>query len=71
MQGPNYLDLAKTLADEHLQQHADKTPFTTPHHDKSRQTARTLIGRALINVGQRLAPTDIRLRANTGPPCSQ
>ncbi len=67
MQGTN-LDLAKTLADEHL--------ATTYDHHTSRPEGiatrlRTWAGHRLINTGERLTtrPTELQLKVSTGPPC--
>ncbi len=70
MQGPHYLDLARTLSDERLREDAHKTVPRTPHTTEARQTARERVGRALISIGERLAPADIQLRVSTGPPCN-
>ena len=68
MQGPSHLDLAKTLADEHL--------ATTYDHHTSRpqgtsNRVRTWAGHRLIDIGERLTarPTELQLKVSTGPPC--
>ena len=67
MQGPNYLDLAKNLADEHLRESAHHAPRNTNHH-RPTVAARERIGQALISIGERLVPTEARLETSTGPP---
>ncbi len=68
MQGPTELDLAKTLADEHLtntHNHHSTVPATVA--DRMRSWA----GHRLIAVGERLStrPTELQLKVSTGPPC--
>ena len=67
MQGPNYLDLAKTLADEHLRENAHRVPESANHH-KPTVAARERIGQTLISIGERLVPTEARLETSAGPP---
>ena len=69
MQGLNYLDLAKTLADGHYedQSHHSAPKRTRPSERQS--TSRERIGHALISLGERLAPSDAQLKVSTGPPC--
>jgi hypothetical protein len=68
MQGPNYLDLAKNLADEHLRENAHRVPESAKQH-RPTAAARERIGQALISIGERLVPTEARLETSTGPPC--
>jgi hypothetical protein len=70
MQGPNYLDFARVIADSHL----DGTGH--PELPQSSRTgtanrARTFIGQRLIHVGERLVPQqrELQLKVSTGPPC--
>ena len=69
MQGLNYLDLAKNLADAHLE---DAT--RVPHSPKlkmpmGRGRMREWLGHRLIHLGERLAPRgDLRLEVSTDPP---
>ena len=68
MLGPSHLDLARTLANEHLQTASTPALPTTP----SRATAvRGWMGRQLIAIGKRLEPrpTELQLSVSTGPPC--
>ena len=70
MLGQTHLDLARTLADEHLSGGYD-------HRTKARRefaavrTARQWLGIRLIHIGERLVPrpTELRLKVSTGPPC--
>ena len=68
MQGPSHLDLARTLANEHLRTASAPTLPATP----SRADAvRGWFGRQLISIGERLEPrpTELQLSVSTGPPC--
>jgi len=70
MQGLNHLDLAKTLADEHLTgdyDHRVESHITLDSADRLRQWA----SKRLISLGERVAPrpTDLQLGVSTGPPC--
>ena len=66
MQGPNHLDLAKTLADEHYRSVADhNTPVPQTAADKMRQW----MGHRLISIGERLTARPTELQLSTGPPC--
>jgi len=69
MQGPSHLDLAKTLADEHLRNdrfYVEAAP-KAGRVNRLRQWA----GYQLIDIGERLAtrPTELQLKVSTGPPC--
>ena len=68
MQGPSHLDLARTLANEHLR---SATAPTVPAGPSGVETVRGWIGRQLISIGERLEPrpTELQLRVSTGPPC--
>lgn len=71
MQGLNHLDLAKNLADSHLEG-ATAVPYSptraAPHN---RTGLREWLGHKLIHTGERLIPHrgDLRLEVSTGPPC--
>ena len=69
MQGPNYLDLAKNIADSHLEDNGPRIPYSPSPSTTSR--TRTWIGRRLIDIGERLVPRprDLQLEVSTGPPC--
>jgi hypothetical protein len=70
MQGPNYLDLAKNLAESHFEG-ADNVPYSPTAKKKSNHiAAREWLGHKLINTGERLVPHpgDLRLEVSTGPP---
>lgn len=69
MHSIHYLDLARTLADAHVKESAVWSANTVERPIKRRDTVRERIGHALISLGERLAPSDIQLRVNTGPPC--
>ena len=69
MQGQNYLDLARLIADEH---------YTTNPHSPAPESGtarvrrtRQWVGRHLIQMGERLIvkPTELQLKVSTGPPC--
>ena len=68
MQGPSHLDLARTLANEHLR--TASAPELPPRTHPS-SAVRSWVGRHLIAIGQRLEPrpTELQLRVSTGPPC--
>lgn len=70
MQGPNYLDLAKVVADSHLNTNGHPE---LPHSPRTAAAnrARTYIGRRLIDIGERLVPQqrELQLKVSTGPPC--
>ena len=70
MLGPSDLDLAKTLADEHLTGDYD---HRVNDHNTARATSalRQWTGDWLIRFGERLAarPTELQLEVSTGPPC--
>jgi hypothetical protein len=68
MQSLHYLDLAKTLSDEHLRDHGHRAPTKTPRAAKPRHGTRMRVGHALIALGQRLAPSEVQLTLSTGPP---
>lgn len=68
MQGPSHLDLAKTLAEEHLRNtHGYDSPLPSP----ATSTMRAWVGQRLITLGERMAPrpTELQLKVSTGPPC--
>ena len=69
MQSLHYLDLAKTLADAHLEKNDVWSADTIERPVKRQHAARERICHALISLGERLAPTDIQLKVSTGPPC--
>lgn len=68
MQGPSHLDLARTLANEHLRN-------TNNHENNVSETTanrlRQWMGHRLITIGERLTarPTELQLKVSTGPPC--
>jgi hypothetical protein len=67
MQGPGGLDLARTLAEEHLRtHHADNHRPQTPRNHRIRRW----VGSRLIRMGEAVTPRprDLRLEASTGPP---
>ena len=67
MLGPSHLDLARTLANEHLE--TASAPTLPPAPSRAR-ALRSWVGRHLISVGERLEPrpTELQLRVSTGPP---
>ena len=67
MQGPSHLDLARTLANEHLR-NTNRRPQAP---SRQRHTARHWLGHHLIRIGESLVPrpSELQLNANTGPPC--
>lgn len=68
MQGTHYLDLARTLAEEHnanKRRNADDKP---KKGTKPRHTTRERLGHALISAGERIVPNDARFTVSTGPP---
>ena len=69
MQGPNYLDLAKNLADAHFTEGAPTPTPKNKNHRKPATPVRDRIGQTLIRIGERLVPTEVRLETGTGPPC--
>jgi len=71
MQGPNYLDLARTLAEEHLQGHNHPRPPPPEPTADSRHGPREWIGLRLIGIGERLTPnsTELKPQVSAGPPC--
>lgn len=70
MQGFNYLDLAKNLADGHFEATRDGYYSPTARARRERSGAREWLGRQLIHLGERIAPrpADLRLEVSTGPP---
>jgi len=68
MQGPSHLDLARTLANEHLR---NTSAPALPAAPSRTRTVRRRLSRHLIAVGERLEPrpTELQLRVSTGPPC--
>jgi hypothetical protein len=70
MQGPSHLDLARTLADEHLR-HTNAHRLNQPRPEAATDKLRSWVGHRLIGIGERLAtrPTDLQLKVSTGPPC--
>jgi hypothetical protein len=69
MQGPNYLDLARNLANDHPR-------ATDPNHHSVPTTQRNhkireQVGHRLISIGERLVtpPRELQLKVSTGPPC--
>ena len=70
MQGPSYLDLAKTLADEHLTGDYDHRSEAKVDA-KTAKAVRQWLGSRLIDIGERLMPrpTELQLEVSTGPPC--
>ncbi len=68
MQGPSHLDLARTLADEHLRSTHD---HHEPKSDNAADKLRRWAGHRLITIGERLAarPPELQLKVSTGPPC--
>ena len=70
MQGPNYLDLAKTLAEGHYQDEDRHSAPKKTHPSKRQTTPRERVGHARIGLGERLAPSEVRLSVSTGPPAS-
>ncbi len=69
MQGPNYLDLAKVIADSHLDQPAHEPTPHSPTRAGPTGVVRQWVGQRLINVGERLVPGPNELQLSTGPPC--
>lgn len=69
MQGPNYLDLAKTLANEHLDHRGYDAELASKAPAEASRGIRERVGHTLISLGERLAPADVQLRVSTGPPC--
>ena len=71
MQGPNYLDLAKNIADSHLDNSRHRNPANSVAAVNGSHKARAWIGRRLINIGERIVPhpRDLQLKVSTGPPC--
>jgi hypothetical protein len=67
MQGPSHLDLARTLANEHLETASSPALRSAPRPS----ALRGWVGRQLITLGERLEPrpTELQLRVSTGPPC--
>ncbi len=69
MQGPNYLDLARLIADErhNINPH---TPGPQPSTRRAHRT-RQWVGHYLSRMGERLTPqpTELQLKVSTGPPC--
>ncbi len=70
MQGLNYLDLAKNIADSHLNSNGHPRAPQTNNTSAAHRT-RNWIGRRLIDLGERLVPPprDLQLKVSTGPPC--
>ena len=68
MQGPSHLDLARTLANEHLRNTGHPE---LPSRSNQLSALRGWIGRQLISIGERLEPrpTELQLKVSTGPPC--
>lgn len=68
MQGPSHLDLARTLAEEHLR---SANQDTTRQRRLRRHTVRHWLGAHLISIGESLTPkpSELQLKASTGPPC--
>jgi hypothetical protein len=67
MQGPSELDLARTLAREHLR---NSKKVALPPAPSRNHAARHWLGSRLIQLGEVLTPqpTESRLKASTGPP---
>jgi hypothetical protein len=68
MQGPSELDLARTLAREHLR----NTKTSAPVGPSRRSHAvRHWLGARFISIGEALTPTptELQLKVSTGPPC--
>ena len=71
MQGLNYLDLAKNLADGHLEDASGVHHSPNPKTPTGQGRMREWLGHRLIHVGERLAPRpELRLEVSTGPPGS-
>ena len=69
MQGFNYLDLAKNLADSHLENASGAPHSPNGKTPTGRGGMREWLGHRLIHLGERLAPRpDLRLELSTGPP---
>lgn len=70
MQGLNYLDLAKNIADSHLNSDGHPMPPLTGGATAEHRT-RAWVGQRLINLGERLVPQprELQLKVSTGPPC--
>jgi hypothetical protein len=68
MQGLNYLDLAKVLANEHYEN--TNAHSVAPKNRRGRHNARQWAGTHLIHLGERLVPrtTELQLKVSTGPP---
>jgi len=69
MLGPSHLDLARTLANEHLRtdrHYVHQAAKPDPSPSRMRQWA----GQRLIGIGERLAarPAELQLKVSTGPP---
>ncbi len=69
MQGLNYLDLARNLADSHLEG-ADSPHYYATPQPTHRTGLREWLGHKLIHTGERLIPrpSELRLKVSTGPP---
>jgi hypothetical protein len=69
MQGLNYLDLAKNIADSHLSDNGPRLPHSPSASATTR--VRTWIGLRLIHTGERIVPhpPELQLKLSTGPPC--
>ncbi len=70
MLGQTNLDLARTLADEHLHGHYDHRSETQIQPEPA-TAVRHWLGTRLIHIGERLVPrpTELQLKVSTGPPC--
>ena len=71
MQGPNYLDLAKNIADSHLDNGRRHDAELSVAAANGSHKVRAWLGRQLISLGERLAPQprELQLKVSTGPPC--
>ncbi len=70
MLGQSNLDLARTLANEHLSGDYDHRSETQTEAGTAR-AVRQWLGTRFIHIGERLTPrpTELQLKVSTGPPC--
>lgn len=70
MQGLNYLDLAKVIANEHYE-HTGLHTVPSANRRRRGYKTRQWAGTHLIHLGERLMPrsNDLQLKVSTGPPC--